>query len=161
MFTWLKKLAFSIFPSPHIVRVDWREDTHDTANMLLETAFVGLQRYVEIEKAMVWVVTKKLEGPTWYNWLWWNSPEYGVLRLREEQGFTLDGEPSETAKLASEIYELYNWFVNERQTVDDLRGSFEFSATNEVDLIDLEEEALRKDDEMFKRLAAIRQHLIS
>ena len=101
-------------------------------------------------------------GPRWWNGLWWRNPGYGISRLREEEGFLIDGKPGETSRVATEMLDLYDWWSRRRQTVSDVRR--EFSRTTKAaaeELLAAEDKIDKTDDAMFMRLAALRKHLVS
>lgn len=154
---------FKFLPSQYVMKIDWRDHEHETANALLVAGFETLKRFVEIEKALVYTVTHpESKGPRWYNRLWWTNPEFGLMRLREEQGFFVNGQPGETARIATEVIELYEWWTKRRRTIEEIRDAyFRVDHTKYDDLVDAEAHFIDEDDQMFLRLAAIRRHLVS
>lgn len=161
-----RRLLLWLFPSVHVLKVDWTRDSHDTAYMLLDTAFNAMIRYVEVEKAMIWVVTHpevKKQGPRWWNSWWWHSADFGVKRLKEETAYKLsNGKEAETARVAKELLELYDWWKNRRVTIEMVHAQYGSTNIDEIDkLLKAENDIETKNDEMFRRLAEIRKYLVS
>jgi hypothetical protein len=162
--SWFGNLIFRLVPTPHILRVDWRHDSHDTANALFTAGFRALSNYVEVEKALVYVTThpEVKDRPKWFNGAWWRSAEHGLMRLREEEGFLIDGKPGVTSATATELLYLYDWWTRRRKTLSEVRRDFSRTTKKAAEELIAAEDALQKEDDvMFLRLAAIRKHLVS
>lgn len=102
----------------------------DLDHRILHCLFEELVNFVEIEKAWMNVVfddeeKKKYPKKKWYQ-LHWRNADAGLAHLGWEMGLINDsnsgystghedfGKPTHQAIGAKEIYELYNWWVNER-----------------------------------------------
>lgn len=104
----------------------------DLAGRLMPCMFNELVDFVEIEQAWQYTLwadkdSEKIEKPgRWSRWTGWRSPEAGVAQLKWAADLRVDeswgvkegdekfGEPTQQAKAAVEILELYNWWKNIR-----------------------------------------------
>jgi hypothetical protein len=179
----------------------------DVGNRFLPCLFNELVDFVEIEQAWHHVLwsdeeRKKYEVPWWrrsfLRWRTWRCPEAGLEYLRWAANLKMDdsmglapgdegwGEPTQQAKAAREIIELYTWWTEvypKRPDVHDASGwtaYCDMRRTKGYDLLDMEDkteseakqcrEALDKsqalelqyeqeDEAMMIRLIKIRQSL--
>lgn len=143
----------------------------DFADKMLTTCFEMLRDYIEIEKARSFCVLHpehNKDRPRWWNQWWWRRPDLGLKRLQEEAGYRLeDGSVSITAQTATELHELYNWWVYDRPKRPNPFDSLYVGIDKAVVVPEFAEEAehkheaqIEEDQQMLARLLKIRPYMI-
>lgn len=163
------------------LRVNKRLDHHDLSEVMLYVMFNILEDYVEVDKAVQLTIIDEeynSQSPSfWQNTTerlggkQWRRPALGVYRLEQEQKIDLDdGKPSEQAKLAKEVMDLYTWWKAREYRADPYDALIEKYGSTDLHNADLKElERVEKqwdkwqkeDQKMVLRLIKIRPEMWS
>lgn len=186
-------LRYRFVLKSHLIQTGLRPgEWHEVDTQLLHGCFSTLVDFVECQKANMQVWSKKdVDQPLWrrfslLRWGQYRSKEDGIAYLKWEMSLIDNGIPSHQSIAATEIYNLYKWWTEDRpKRVDayELAGWNRFEEQHPTDRTKfrltsnrtpeeraelgdifkragiIEEQYRQEDDEMLIRLIRIRKSL--